>query len=50
MNSGYPSYNGQFLYKGLSVANETGDELRLCDYAQEEELAHIRSPFVEDNE
>jgi hypothetical protein len=44
----YPPYNDEFLYEGSKTANEDDDKVSLSDYTQDEELAHIRSPFIQD--
>ena len=48
--SNYPPHNSKFLYKGLKTANEHDDGVYLSDYTQDEELAHITSPFVQDSD
>ena len=48
--SNYPPHNSNFLYEGLKMANEHDDGVYLSDYTQDEELAHITSPFVQDSD
>ncbi|RFU35659.1 hypothetical protein B7463_g715, partial [Scytalidium lignicola] len=50
LHSGLPPYHEEFLYEGLKAANDPDDRVFLCDYTQDDELAHIKSPFIQDSD